>query len=186
MEIAFLGSITKNFSGNFCLPYAAVNQDNAVLTTSDLEGATVVEGGVLYPHLLERFSDGARSLWIFGWFVIRTTPAAGIYEPITLEEKQLEIIDAVAQRAEYFTRLRASVKAIGHGERTRTREPIPDEVRVFVWRRDEGQCVLCGSRELLEFDHIIPVAKGGATTERNVQLLCEPCNRKKGTQICAD
>jgi 5-methylcytosine-specific restriction endonuclease McrA len=30
---------------------------------------------------------------------------------------------------------------------------------------------------------IIPVISGGSSTERNVQLLCEPCNRSKGATI---
>lgn len=63
------------------------------------------------------------------------------------------------------------------------REPIPESVRLFVWQRDRGQCVKCGSRERLEFDHIIPIAAGGSNTERNVQLLCETCNRSKGATI---
>jgi len=63
------------------------------------------------------------------------------------------------------------------------REPIPEDVRMFVWRRDNGQCVRCGSRERLEFDHIIPVIAGGSSTERNVQLLCESCNRSKGATV---
>jgi 5-methylcytosine-specific restriction endonuclease McrA len=64
-----------------------------------------------------------------------------------------------------------------------SREPIPETVRIFVWQRDGGKCVKCGKRELLEFDHIIPIAKGGSNTERNIQLLCEPCNRSKGATI---
>jgi len=52
-------------------------------------------------------------------------------------------------------------------------------VRREVWRRDQGQCVECGSKERLEYDHIIPFSKGGSNTARNIQLLCERCNRKK-------
>ena len=63
------------------------------------------------------------------------------------------------------------------------REPIPEHVRLFVWRRDKGQCVRCGSRERLEFDHIIPVVAGGGSTERNIQLLCESCNRSKSATV---
>jgi len=63
------------------------------------------------------------------------------------------------------------------------RAPIPDEVKVFVWNRDGGRCVRCGSNQRLEFDHVIPVSMGGANTARNLQLLCETCNRSKGAAI---
>jgi hypothetical protein len=63
------------------------------------------------------------------------------------------------------------------------REAIPERVRHDVWRRDRGTCVECGSRGRLEFDHIIPVSRGGANTARNIELRCEPCNRRKGARI---
>jgi hypothetical protein len=63
------------------------------------------------------------------------------------------------------------------------RMPIPDDVKMFVWKRDQGKCVKCGSQINLEFDHIIPVSKGGSNTARNIQLLCESCNRKKSNNI---
>ena len=63
------------------------------------------------------------------------------------------------------------------------RQPIPQDIKTRVWQRDEGKCVNCGSNEKLEYDHIIPVVKGGANTFRNIQLLCEPCNRSKGAKI---
>jgi hypothetical protein len=64
-----------------------------------------------------------------------------------------------------------------------SRQPIPEKVRNEVWRRDQGCCVDCGSRERLEFDHIVPVSKGGSNTARNIELRCEPCNRRKGARI---
>ena len=60
---------------------------------------------------------------------------------------------------------------------------ISQSVKDKVWNRDEGKCVQCGSNEDLEFDHIIPFSKGGANTYRNIQLLCEPCNRSKSAKI---
>jgi len=60
---------------------------------------------------------------------------------------------------------------------------IPDDVKEQIWRRDEGKCVKCGSNEKLEFDHIIPFSKGGSNTARNIQLLCEKCNRSKKDSI---
>ena len=63
------------------------------------------------------------------------------------------------------------------------RTAIPSEVRREVWRRDGGRCARCGSRERLEYDHIIPVTKGGSNTARNIELLCETCNRAKSDLI---
>jgi hypothetical protein len=60
---------------------------------------------------------------------------------------------------------------------------IPKSVKRGVWRRDDGKCTQCGSNEDIEYDHIIPHAKGGSNTERNIQLLCESCNRKKSDKI---
>jgi hypothetical protein len=63
------------------------------------------------------------------------------------------------------------------------RESIPQDVIDRVWNRDGGRCVKCGSQDKLEFDHIIPHSKGGAATYRNLQLLCEKCNREKSNKI---
>lgn len=63
------------------------------------------------------------------------------------------------------------------------RQSIPESVRNEVWRRDLGRCINCGSQNKLEFDHIIPISKGGSNTARNLQLLCEACNRKKSAKI---
>ena len=64
-----------------------------------------------------------------------------------------------------------------------SRDAIPSAVRREVWRRDEGKCKKCGSRKNLEYDHIIPIAKGGSNTARNIELLCEACNRAKSDLI---
>ena len=63
------------------------------------------------------------------------------------------------------------------------RAPIPDIVKVFVWRRDGGKCVKCGSTRNLEYDHDIPLSLGGSNTARNLRLLCETCNRRKGASL---
>ncbi|RLG25894.1 hypothetical protein DRN85_04550 [Methanosarcinales archaeon] len=60
---------------------------------------------------------------------------------------------------------------------------IPSEVRIKVWLRDDGKCKRCGIKEDLEFDHIIPVSKGGSNTDNNIELLCKSCNRKKSDRI---
>lgn len=68
-------------------------------------------------------------------------------------------------------------------DRPRRRETIPQAVKVEVWQRDGGRCVECSSRDRLEFDHMIPLSMGGSNTARNLQLLCETCNRRKGASL---
>ena len=63
------------------------------------------------------------------------------------------------------------------------RQSIPQDIMDKVWRRDNGKCVRCGSQENIEFDHIIPFSKGGANTYRNLQILCQNCNRSKSNNI---
>ena len=62
------------------------------------------------------------------------------------------------------------------------RQHIPISVKNQVWRRDQGRCQHpgCGSVERIEYDHIIPVVRGGKSTYRNLQLLCQYHNRQKG------
>lgn len=43
----------------------------------------------------------------------------------------------------------------------------------------KGRCAHCGEKARLTLDHIQPIAKGGAHTRRNAQMLCKPCNSRK-------
>ena len=78
---------------------------------------------------------------------------------------------------------RRKIERLQSGAKKPSRISISSEVKQFVWNRDNGACVDCGSNLNLEFDHIIPVSKGGSNTARNIQLLCETCNRIKGDDI---
>jgi len=63
------------------------------------------------------------------------------------------------------------------------REYVPLDVQAEVYRRCDNSCVRCGGTLNLELDHIIPLARGGSNTARNLQLLCQRCNREKGGMI---
>ena len=61
---------------------------------------------------------------------------------------------------------------------------IPSKVKAEVWKRDKGQCVECGSKDHLHFDHILPFSKGGTSLDvKNIQLLCARHNLSKSDKI---
>ncbi|MFC1976971.1 HNH endonuclease [Chloroflexota bacterium] len=61
---------------------------------------------------------------------------------------------------------------------------IPSQVKLAVWRRDNGRCLKCGSTDNLHFDHIIPFSKGGSSLiKENIQLLCARHNLEKRDKI---
>ena len=61
---------------------------------------------------------------------------------------------------------------------------IPASVKLQVWKRDKGRCVVCGSRDNLHFDHIIPYSKGGSSlVAENIQVLCARHNLAKRDRI---
>jgi hypothetical protein len=86
----------------------------------------------------------------------------------TLAEKIRWRKSAAGQRALMTARLRESIKG-----------------------RDNYTCKQCSisvhaePHLLLEVDHILPVSKGGLSTEENLQTLCWRCNRTKSNKIPA-
>jgi hypothetical protein len=61
---------------------------------------------------------------------------------------------------------------------------IPPKVKLEVWKRDKGKCVICGNNDNLHFDHIIPFSKGGSSlVVENIQLLCARHNIAKRDRI---
>lgn len=64
---------------------------------------------------------------------------------------------------------------------------LPQWLKKGVFMRDKGRCQICGtdltkifSLEKAEnYDHIIPLEKGGTNDPVNFQLTCETCNKSK-------
>ena len=49
-----------------------------------------------------------------------------------------------------------------------------------ILKRDNFECVYCGSSQHLTIDHIIPKSRGGKNSWSNLVTCCSPCNLKKG------
>jgi hypothetical protein len=66
---------------------------------------------------------------------------------------------------------------------------MTSRLREHIKQRDNFTCKSCSISThternlLLEIDHIMPLSKGGFTTESNLQTLCWRCNRTKGAKI---
>jgi hypothetical protein len=70
-------------------------------------------------------------------------------------------------------------------ERRIGRKAIPFHVRMRIVRRDNYTCQHCSKHlgdDEVEFDHIIPVSKGGSSEEHNIRLTCFECNRDKSDE----
>ena len=115
-------------------------------------------------------------VWLFKGFRYAVD---GLYSD---EQFRLLILEEFDKERRRFERLKQKYDS-AEQESTRSRIRIPENIRIEVWRRDGGTCVRCGSRENLEYDHIIPLSRGGSNTARNIELLCERCNRSKGANI---
>ena len=68
----------------------------------------------------------------------------------------------------------------------RTGRRIPHDIMLKVIRRDAQICQICHQPvpdDRVEFDHVIPLSRGGPLTSENIRLVCRPCNRKKGHSL---
>lgn len=46
-------------------------------------------------------------------------------------------------------------------------------------RDRDKKCVMCGSSNRLQVDHINPISKGGSSKDGNLRTLCVDCHRKR-------
>jgi hypothetical protein len=112
----------------------------------------------------------------------------GVFAPERdFEFIRLEVRRQLLEESQDLAELRRIVtnleRAQGNLITSAERLPIPSDVKIAVWARDKGRCVMCGSGERLQFDHVIPVVKGGANSFENIQILCQSCNLQKSDRI---
>lgn len=135
------------------------------------EAAHEYTSGSVPPHLVKVYEKIHQGVWAFN----------GIFH----------LVDAWTEsdgnRQVYKFKLLATDDEVSEGELKvpeDRRRIIPTPVKIQVWDRDKGRCVVCGAMDELHFDHIVPYSKGGSSlTAENVQLLCARHNLSKGAKI---
>jgi 5-methylcytosine-specific restriction endonuclease McrA len=87
--------------------------------------------------------------------------------------------------------------ANGHQLRSITRSyPMPSVIRLNryvhapykgvtltrqnIFKRDNFECVYCGTRRELTLDHVVPSSRGGTHSWTNLVTACKRCNTRKG------
>jgi len=61
---------------------------------------------------------------------------------------------------------------------------IPKTTRIAMLGPN-AKCVRCGDgwdKNKLTLDHVVPASKGGMGSKKNLQVMCEKCNQKKGSK----
>ena len=163
--------------------------EDTICTFNEKEHIEYFEMQLETPICLIR-DDSGNTRWAYKGFVVTAEEKEndiGIprpeYRRLSQEEKAQQVMEAVTTQEKRVQKLSKLSSLENRMSKAAKRQPISDEVRMFVWQRDKGRCVQCGSNEKLVFDHIIPAAKGGSNTQPNLELLCELCKKTKSDSI---
>ncbi len=65
----------------------------------------------------------------------------------------------------------------------------PKSLKRQLMRRQNNVCAYCGKRRTapsFDIDHMTPVVRGGSNEASNLQVICRPCNQRKGDQTDAE
>jgi hypothetical protein len=156
--------------------YLRERQRKSGVATESFDGPlSVTDERALFSSRLKSFAFNHTSIIGFrsdrGWLEVRSgAKGAGIYE----FDDKWRLASAIWQTA-----VAKSNQTVVESTAGLPGRHIPRTVRQRVYQRYGGRCAECGDAQYLEFDHIVPVAKGGSNSEENVQLLCRRCNLKK-------
>ena len=114
---------------------------------------------------------------------LAATPATDSTSAAKMKTRRLGRPAAACAKPAAPPRTQTSAAKAGGG----TARAIPAAVKRAVWRRDRGRCSYvdrtsgrrCGSHHLLQIDHVVPYAKGGAAETNNLRLLCAAHHRHR-------
>jgi hypothetical protein len=136
------------------------------------EAALKAKKGVSKPEVVAVYEKIHAGIWAFNGFFLLTDAW----------------MESDAKRKVFKFRLELSenqfgVEALTPDDLEHTRL-IPSAIKLEVWKRDKGHCVLCGAEDNLHFDHDVPYSKGGSSLiANNIRLLCARHNLSKSDKI---
>lgn len=125
------------------------------------------------PELVKVYEKIRNGIWTY----------SGIFELIDAWQEAAEKRKVFKFKLKITNRSEADRGSTSNRDIDHTRV-IPTEVKLTVWDRDKGKCVVCGAKDNLHFDHIIPFSKGGTSLKaENIQLMCARHNLDKRDKI---
>lgn len=95
------------------------------------------------------------------------------------ETKRLMLDDDVQSKSGIYPYL------LTRDERSLNIRSFSEAMKAEAFERQNGVCPLCEETfviDKMEGDHIDPWSQGGKTVAANCQMLCKPCNRRKGAK----
>jgi 5-methylcytosine-specific restriction endonuclease McrA len=126
-------------------------------------------------------------------YLKRKDPARKKQTVLNSREQRASSITAANFRAQTKTNSVAEVKACQSSFNqkrvvNKNRKAISASIKRAVWQRDQGKCQhknkttgkTCGSKHLLEFDHIKRYSHGGDESFHNLRLYCKAHNLWRG------
>jgi HNH endonuclease len=136
------------------------------------EAAARTKRGESPPELVRVYEKIRDGVWVY----------AGTFELLDAWEK------SSGHRKVFKFKLVPSLNAVsaetGQAQELPHNRLIPTAVKIEVWKRDKGKCVMCGSQDNLHFDHDVPYSRGGSSlVAKNIQLLCARHNLQKHDKI---
>ena len=135
------------------------------------EAAMRTKEGVDQPEIVKVYEKIRRGMWTYN----------GLFRLMDSWQETSNSRKVFKFRLEVSDKIQSNKQ--GGIEQTRL---IPGAVKLKVWERDQGRCVICKATDNLHFDHIIPLSKGGSSlVSENIQIMCARHNLQKHDKISA-